>query len=74
MNANVTNMERQRLRDEQPRREMDEDETLARVRELMSQVPRYRYAMQDLVNDYMILKGEGIAINLGIEFDPEDES
>jgi hypothetical protein len=73
MNANVANMERQRLREEQPRPELTDDETLEAVHTLMRTNEKYKAAMRELVEDFLILKGETIAINLGLPFPPEAE-
>ena len=72
MNANVANMEHQRLAEPEAARELDDDETLAAVRLLMNRNPRYRDAMNELINDFLILKGESLAITLGITFPPEE--
>lgn len=74
MNANVRAMERQRLADEQPCPDLDDDATLEAVETLMRINPRYKAAMRELIQDFLIRKGETLAINLGIDFPPEDEA
>ncbi len=71
MNA-VVNMERQRLAEPEAARELSDDEMLQAVETLMRINPRYKAAMKELIQDFLILKGEGVAINLGIEFPPEE--
>jgi hypothetical protein len=66
-------MERQRLREAKPRRELDDDETLEAVQTLMRINPRFNVAMNSLIEEYLILHGESVAIDLGIDFPPEDE-
>lgn len=73
MNATVANLENQRLREEQPRPELTDDETLEAVETLMRTNPRYKAAMKELIQDFLTLKGEGVAINLGLSFPPEVE-
>lgn len=73
MNANVANMERQRLREEQPRPELNDEETLEAVHALMRTNAKYEAAMRELVEDFLILKGETLAINMGLPFPLEDE-
>jgi hypothetical protein len=65
-------MERARLREEQPRPEMDDDEILEAVHRLMT-IPRYKKAMEELIEELLINKGETVAINLGLPFPLEDD-
>lgn len=72
MNA-VTTMERQRLREAEPRRELDDDETLEAVETLMRICPRYKAAIEELITELLVTKGENLAITMGIDFPPEGE-
>lgn len=72
MNANVRAMERQRLAEEQPQPDLTDDEMLEHVHTLMRINPRYKKAMEELIADFLIQKGEGVAINLGLTFPPEE--
>jgi hypothetical protein len=67
----VANMERQRLREAEPRRDLNDDEMLEAVNTLMRINPRYRAAMEELIADFLIVKGENLAITMGIDFPPE---
>lgn len=68
----VRAMERQRLREEQPRPDTTDDEILEAVLTLRRRYERYDRAMQELIEELMITKGETLAITLGIPFPPED--
>lgn len=71
MNATVANLEKQRLREEQPRPEPDDDEILERVHLLMNRYPAYRLEMALLIEQLLIDKGETVAINMNLPFPPE---
>jgi hypothetical protein len=73
MSANVANMERQRLREAPSRRDLNDDEMLEAVHTLMRINPKYKAAMEELIADFLIVKGENLAITMGIDFPPEDE-
>jgi hypothetical protein len=68
MNANVVNLENQRLREEQPRPEPDDDEILEHVHALMERYPAYKREMALLVEQLLIDKGETVAINMNLPF------
>jgi hypothetical protein len=65
-------MERARLAEPEPTRELDDDEILEAVETLMRLNPRFKAAMAEVLRDTLIAKGEIVAINLGITFPPED--
>jgi hypothetical protein len=67
----IASMERERLREAEPRRDMNDDEMLEAVNTLMRINPRYRAAMEELIADFLIVKGENLAITMGIDFPPE---
>lgn len=72
-NKNMALMERQRLTIPDAPPDTSDDETLEHVHTLMRICPRYKRAMEELIAEHLILKGEGVAINLGLTFPPEEE-
>lgn len=64
---NVINMERQRLREPNERRELDADEVLAAVESLMHRYPRFEAAMNGILEETKITQGEILAINMGFD-------
>ena len=65
--AMVAAMEHQRLAPPSPGRDLDDDQMLEAVCALMRQSPKYRSAMEELIDDMLVTKGENVAIDMGLE-------
>lgn len=60
-------MERARLRDANPVEDLSDDRMLDAIRRMMVINPHYGKAMNELIDELLIRKGEGIAIDMGLE-------
>ena len=60
-------MERQRLSEEQPRRELDDDETLQAVHALMRRHKGFREGIEEILEEVLISRGANLAISMGLD-------